>query len=189
MKKGMLINIDHMSQASANATIALAQSQRGGYPLNSGHNGVRGALGSDTSERSFTRQQYQQIGALHGMAGIGSAKLNSTLWLLNYTTVIQAMGPGAVAGFGTDFDGMEFGMPPRLGSAVQYGTQAFPLQMSSDGNKSWDYNKVGVAHYGMLPDFLQDVLSLQGGAALISNMNNGGQYFYDTWYMAENGSQ
>lgn len=68
MKKGMLIDIDHMSQATVNATIAFVQSQRGGYPLMSGHNGVRGVLPGVASERSLTSQQYQQLGALHGMA-------------------------------------------------------------------------------------------------------------------------
>jgi microsomal dipeptidase-like Zn-dependent dipeptidase len=187
MKKGMLIDVDHMSQASVNATIALAEGQRGGYPLNSGHNGQRGALDGVRSERSLTTQQYQQIGLLHGMAGVGSAKLTADKWLSLYSRVIQAMGPGAVAGFGTDINGLEFAMPPRPGSAVQYGTQAFPMQMSRDGNQSWDYNRVGVAHYGMLPDFMQDVASLPGGPDVINNMNNGAQYFYETWRMAEQG--
>jgi microsomal dipeptidase-like Zn-dependent dipeptidase len=187
MRKGMLIDVDHMSEATVNATIALVEGERGAYPLNSGHNGVRGALGGVTKERSLTAAQYQQIGLLHGMAGVGSAQLDAQEWLMLYSNVIQHMGPGAVGGFGTDMDGMEFAMKPRAGSSVQYGTPAFPMQKSSDGNQSWDYNQAGVAHYGMLPDFLQDVASLPGGSAAISNMNGGAQYFYDTWRMSERG--
>jgi hypothetical protein len=185
MKKGMLIDIDHMSQASANAAITLAQARPGGYPLNSGHNGVRGALGGVTTERSFTSQQYGLIGAMHGMAGVGSAQIPADRWLALYNAVIQAMGPGAAAGLGTDMNGMEFAMPPRLGSSVKYGTKAFPLPMSKDGTKTWDYNVLGVAHYGLLPDFLQDVASLQGGTEAIKNLNKGAQYFYETWRMSE----
>jgi hypothetical protein len=118
---------------------------------------------------------------------VGSAQLKADQWVTLYNAVIQAMGPGAVAGFGTDINGLEFAMKPRPGSSVQYGTPAFPLQISSDGNQSWNYNNVGVAHYGLLPDFLQDVASLPGGAEVIKNMNNGAQYFYETWQMAEQG--
>jgi hypothetical protein len=187
----MLIDIDHMSQNSANMTLAAAQrNQPYPYPLNSGHNGIRGASlpgasAGTPSERSLTAAQYGLIGKLHGMAGVGSAKLTADQWLSLNTQILRAMGPGAVAAFGTDINGMEFAMPPRTGSAVQYGTVAFPLPMSKEGNQSWDYNKVGVAHYGMLPDYLQDVQSLPGGSAVVSNMLRGAQYFYETWRLAE----
>jgi IPT/TIG domain len=203
MKNHMLIDVDHMDQFTVNATIALAQAHTPyPYPLMSGHNGVRGAIlpyssgdvvqpGGSTNERALTQEQYQAIGRLHGMAGVGSAKLTADQWLSLYTQVIQSMGPGAVAGFGTDMDGMEFGMPPRPGSNVQYGTDAFPLQMSSDGNRTWNYNynTVGVAHYGMLPDFLADVASMSGGSDVISNMYGGAQYLYETWRIAEGNAQ
>ena len=160
MSKHMLIDIDHMSQLAANGTIDLARQHKPyPYPLFSGHNGVRSVGGK---ERSLTDQQYQAIGQLHGMAGVGSAKLTAPQWLSNYNQVIQAMGPGAVAGFGTDTDGLEFGMPPNTIfpvpstgcpsgyqqiavspplaltaciSTVQY-DQTFP--MSTEGNRTWD---------------------------------------------------
>ena len=208
MKNHMLIDIDHMSQLSANASISLAQQNSGyKYPLFSGHNGVRvfsSGINQGSSERSLTAVQYQEIGQLHGMAGVGSAQLSADKWLANYQQVIQAMGPGAVAGFGTDMDGMEFGMPPRCSalssngqcpnpvSSVQYGTGTLPscpaitlLPISTEGNATWNYNNVGVAHYGMLPDFLQDVASLSGGCAIVGSMNSGAQYFYETWRIAE----
>jgi hypothetical protein len=205
MNKHMLIDIDHMSEASAKMTISLALAhQPYPYPLNSGHNGIRGMGTPPFSERSFTVGNYGSIGKLHGMSGVGSAKMTADQWLAMYTKVIQAMGPGASAGFGTDINGMEFAMPPRCStqlssgqcpnpiSNVQYGTGTFSpcpavtlLPMSTEGNGKWDYNKVGVAHYGMLPDFLQDVASQIGGCAVVGNMNDGAQYFYETWRIAE----
>ncbi len=197
MNKHMLIDIDHMSERAANMAIALAQNrQPRPYPLFSGHNGVRGAplsrqpkpdSGFVTSERSLTARQYKALGDLHGMAGVGSAKLAADQWLELYSLVIKSMGPGAVAGFGTDMNGMEFAMPPRPFSnvAAKYGTKAFPLAMSSEGNKHWNYDSVGVAHYGMLPDFLQDVASLSGGNGVVSNMGSGAQYLWETWRIVE----
>jgi hypothetical protein len=261
MQRGMLIDIDHMSQLSANATLRIAEAvPNGGYPLNSGHNGLRGAFGGVTSERNFTSDTYARIGKLHGMAGVGSANLNAVQWLDMYNRVVTAMtstgATGIAAGFGTDTDGMAPGMPPRSGPlfspspygkclvacinaplppgwpvgkplpgpggsticanqcaktyppgpgrvspcvncgattavdrngipfpAVHY-TSAFPA--SSLGNKTWNYNTDGVAHYGMLADFLQDVASLPGGADTINgNLMHGADYFYETWKRCE----
>jgi hypothetical protein len=131
------------------------------------------------TERAFTVLQYQRIGALHGIAGIGSSGQDAAAWLRLYQQVMAAMGPGAVGGFGTDTNGFGLGMPPRPGSQVT------PATPNRDGAKTWDYNHDGVAHYGMLPEFLQDVGSLPGGAAVVSNAMTGAEYFYQTWHKAE----
>jgi microsomal dipeptidase-like Zn-dependent dipeptidase len=254
MQRGMLIDIDHMSQESVN--MALSQAEKFGYPLNSGHNGLRGlALAGQNSERSFTAQTYRRIYQLHGMVGIGSAKLDAYSWVGMYEQVIGAMETPSILGwratgaFGTDTDGLEFGMPsstpfmemktnpnyvtcynqwilqncpgqdqtaacqnsgqatcakkyptPTLVCTANCAHRLPPVQysnslpMSSLGNKTWDYNVEGVAHYGMLWDFLVAVSSIPSspptlkvsGADLINNnLMNGAQYFYDTWHIAE----
>jgi microsomal dipeptidase-like Zn-dependent dipeptidase len=118
MRLGMLIDIDHMSQAAADATLAIAT--QFGYPMNSGHNGVRGTLSTNHNERALRADQYTTIGTLHGMAGVGSGGLNAQMWLWLYNQVIAAMagngGGSFVGGFGTDTNGFALGMPPRLGS-------------------------------------------------------------------------
>lgn len=248
MRRGMLIDIDHMSQASANGAIDIADHVPGGfYPLNSGHNGLRCASpGQACNERAFTAAQYGKIGKFHGMAGIGSAGEKAFQWTQMYLAVTQAMGSSGVGGFGTDTNGFAMGMPSSTSSGavvnspaynactaavhaanpcgtlataakpacarqvaigdadcktrfpaawkclqncdhplppVQYGS-AFP--MSTLGNRSWDYNAVGVAHYGMLPDFLQAVRSAPGGASMIdNNLMHGADYFFETWKLSE----
>ncbi|HXI88256.1 MAG TPA: membrane dipeptidase, partial [Parvularculaceae bacterium] len=184
MHLGMLIDIDHMSEAAADQALAIAEQYK--YPVNSGHNGVRG-FSRDASERQLTARQYRIIGSLHGMAGVGSAKLNAQQWFDLYQDVVRDMGGGdVVAGFGTDADGMEFMMPPRRGSRVRYGRR---FRISRDGAKSWDYNRVGVAQYGMLWDFLEDVRSLPRGKNMVDNQfMNGAEYFYETWRQAEHRS-
>jgi microsomal dipeptidase-like Zn-dependent dipeptidase len=230
MRHGLLIDVDHMSQAAADETLAIAKEIA--YPINSGHNGLRGALPDNHNERALRADQYTAIGTLHGMAGVGSGGLDASTWLTLYNQVMTAMalGGGSVVGaFGTDTNGVAPGMPPRLGygqkeciadcdctsdlgakakakclktcaagcrkrfpnvvngaaegaSAVQY-SKAFPA--SADGNKTWNYNVVGVAHYGMLPDFLQDVKSLPEGATMVEGFMTGADYFYRTWKIAE----
>lgn len=238
MRHGMLIDIDHMSQAATDSALKLAT--QFGYPVNSGHNGLRGALPNNLNERALRADQYSTIGALHGMAGVGSVGLDAQQWLTLYDKVYQAMGGGSiVAGFGTDMGGLQPGMPPRLGnvrpgpdyakyqacmgpcladcnakcpflptcfvtcngtcntscrtkfphafvsdgSSVQYGS-AFPP--STDETKTWNYNVDGVAHYGMLWDFLQDARTLPGGTDMVDNhFMSGADYFFHTWQIAE----
>jgi microsomal dipeptidase-like Zn-dependent dipeptidase len=312
MKRGMLIDIDHMSQSAQDTAIGIAQKVQGGYPLNSGHSGLRGYLpvlpgtfnqihfvvdtgGDDlrgdssatatlqaadgsvlrtftlkaqnqpswdnktrhtitaplnpaisssaigrfvitltshnsgaegpdnwsigefaailsnngasptvlargsarltgsqpnavipeASERSMDVGRYAKIGALHGMAGIGSADLDAYQWVAMYQKVMAAMGNGAVASFGTDTDGLAKGMPPRPGSAIasQY-NDSFPR--SSLNTKWWNYDSDGVVHFGMLPEFLKDARTAPGGAALIdNNFMFGADYFLQTWKKCE----
>jgi VCBS repeat protein len=196
MRRGMLIDIDHMSQKSANQALDIAEAvPNGGYPLNSGHNGVRCPVSylthcfGSASERSLTSLQYRRIGNLHGMAGVGSANVDAYRWIKLYGEVVQVMGQTAdvghfvPAGFGTDTDGLALGMPPRAGSSVQYDA-SFPK--SRLGTREWDYNTDGVAHYGMLADFLKDARTAPGGAALIDNyLMFGADYFYHTWETCE----
>lgn len=300
MRLGMLIDIDHMSEKSEDQTLQLACYGNNqisdvspftftlgcpfGYPLNSGHSGARGALPGASSERSQRPDQYAVIGFLHGMAGVGSAKLTADQWVQLYNNVIKDMqgdptyakpydprspfsiggaSSGVAAGFGTDFNGLEFAMPPRspiLGPGPQYSEyracvatlnppckctpgprehgcvgcsyafsgdpyifttcdatckQKYPYAMkvivpgpslhygsafpqSTDGppsmpTKSWNYNTDGVAHYGMLWDFLQDVRTLTGSAPtdhlgqrmVDNNFMYGADYFFRTWEIAE----
>ena len=250
MKKGMLIDIDHMSEAGYRTAIAYAQNY--GYPLNSGHNGVRDPNDSGASERSFPADVYAAIGRLHGMAGVGSAKLDAYQWFDHYNKVISAMNNNGtlsiVGAFGTDLNGLEFGMPPRqeyerdtdtnasarnqcstacanpassdcgtnsTGKALLTGCvtscqakcgTTYPVKKvctsfcgiagpnvysaaftpATDSGRTWNYNTEGVAHYGMLPDFVQDVRSLPNGAQMIdNNFMFGADYFFHTWAIAE----
>lgn len=191
MDLGMLIDVDHMSELAANDTIELArQNHPVAYPLMSGHNNLRFSGDPSSSERQLTARQYAQLGLLHGMAGIGSAKADSALWLSTYQATLAAMVPANVpaGAFGTDVDGMEFMMPPRPGSSVNPPGQhppIPPLGPAQDGTRVWDYNHDGVAHYGLLPDYLLDVASLPGGQTVVNRMFDGAQYFYETWYLVE----
>ncbi len=187
MRHGMLIDIDHMSDKSQTTTIQIATQVLGGYPLNSGHSALRETGGN---ERSMTAAHYEDIGKLHGMAGIGSAGVDAYTWAEQYRQAIGAMGNGAIAGFGTDTDGLAMGMPHRAGSSVRY-DDAFPR--STLGTQWWNYNKDGVAHYGMLTDFLKDVRTAPAsgpgalnGADLVDNhLMFGADYFVQTWKKCE----
>jgi len=65
--------------------------------------------------------------------------------------------------------------------------KGFPVHIDEDGKTTvgWDYNRVGVAHYGMLPDFRMDMATAPSGPTVVANMNQGAEYFYETWKICE----
>jgi len=196
-----LIDVDHASERAVDAMLALAERQAPvQYPLMSGHNVVRGGWTTPPmrdllKERYLTATQYRRLASLHGMAGIGGSRSRSDQWLNAYQATLTAMGLAApstlgAGAFGTDADGAEFMMPPspRPGVSIdprQAKPPIPPLPIFMDGNKIFDYNSQGVANYGLLPQFLQDVATLPGGQAVVERMFNGAQYFFDTWFIAE----
>ncbi len=205
MKRGMIVDIDHMSQKAADSTLTIAESF--GYPVVSGHTGIRGQGGAD-AENSRTPRQIQRLGVLHGMLGLGSDGVHSTQWARSYQQVMIDMGymnpdtttgnyqNGAVS-FGTDLNGLVKGPMPGGGNRVAYDA-SFP--MSTSGTKTWNYNTEGVAHYGMLADCVRDVrttpsngfmgpqgvpLGVNGATLVDKHLNRSADYFWHMWELIE----
>jgi microsomal dipeptidase-like Zn-dependent dipeptidase len=184
MKLGMMIDIDHMSQRSADAALGIAEAiPGGGYPLNSGHTGLRApGPGVVNSENTRSEAQLRRIAALHGMFGQGTAGGQADQWLIGYDRLIGIMTtPGAVT-FGTDLNGLVDGPRPRPGSHVVYDT-SFPI--SQLGGGVWDYNRFGVAHYGLMADFVRDMQSLPLGHEVDDHLNSSAEYFFQMWSACE----
>jgi TPR repeat protein len=189
MRRGMLIDVDHMSEHATDGALDLAEAvPGGGYPLMSGHNALRGTVphvGAEASEMNRTRLQLERVARLHGMFGLGNAGIDAHAWIADYGEVAQILPePGAVS-FGTDLDGMVVGSPPSPMARVHYGA-AMPMSCAPAGTPCWDYNTAGVAHYGMLRDFLEDARTAPWGASLVNErLFAGAEYFQQTWARAE----
>ncbi len=130
MRLGMMIDIDHMSQATMNRALYIALTAApGGYPVSSGHANIRStdkSCSGGTTERNLSAGQYKAIGTLHGMAGIGSADTGAYRWAQIYVQTIEAMGGHGAAAFGTDTNGVAKGMPPLLPRALGRPATALP---------------------------------------------------------------
>ncbi len=151
MKKGMLIDIDHMSEKSATAVLNIATTYN--YPVNSGHNGFRKIPGDSkvANENGRTDVQVQQIYNLGGMMGIGHGS-NATNFVNNYRYGSALSGNQPLA-IGTDVNGFfPLPGPPRTWETITYGSI---LKKCTTGNKEWDFNIDGMAHYGLLPDYIE----------------------------------
>lgn len=204
MKRGMIVDIDHMSHHSAEKTLEIGE--QFGYPIVSGHSGIRGYAGAD-AENSRTRKQLERISKLHGMFGLGSDGVSRSAFASQYQTAMNVMGyptadpskavyrNGAIS-FGTDLNGLVKGPIPGGGDRVKYGAFA----KSTTGSKSWDYNTEGVAHYGMMADFVVDLrtaasneytgaegipLGVSGAELVDNHLNRSANYFWQMWVLAE----
>ena len=88
MRLGMLIDIDHSSEKTANRILQIATGL--GYPINGGHNGFRSH--GQPNENARTDAQLEQMRQLGGMMGVGCAKNNAAGFLDNYRYGLGKMG-------------------------------------------------------------------------------------------------
>lgn len=51
------------------------------------------------------------------------------------------------------------------------------------GDRTWDVNVDGVAHYGQVPDWVED-LRLVGGQELVDDLMEGAESYLSTWEAA-----
>jgi microsomal dipeptidase-like Zn-dependent dipeptidase/catechol 2,3-dioxygenase-like lactoylglutathione lyase family enzyme len=123
MKRGMLIDVDHMSKKSMDSALQDGLTPPPGvapypYPMISGHANI---LEGGGTERNPSADEYAKVGALHGMAGIGSQDLSAARWSRLAVDTVSAMGGRTGVAFGTDTDGLAAGMPatvPRVNSGA-----------------------------------------------------------------------
>lgn len=214
MKRGMIIDIDHMSTKAVDQVLSIAE--HFGYPINSGHSGLRGVGPPPHAENMRSASQLQRIAHLHGMFGLGSDGAVAANWLQQYQMAMSNMGPayqpGAI-GFGTDLNGVVKGPRPAGPGRVIYGNGTFPLAKSNvtmPGNvimHEWDYATAGVAHYGMLPEFIWDmhqmpppplptsplmpvaIPAIPGGTMIDNHLFRSADYFLHMWQIAETQSR
>ena len=145
MKKGFMIDIDHMSEKMCNQVLDMALAAD--YPVNSGHNGPRGDAGA---EGGRTLKQYAQLKQLGGMVGLGHGA-NATDFVKTYHIVALIMGNTHMA-IGTDVGG--FSALPQRDTTIHL-TYDNTFAKCKTGNRSWDINTDGVAHYGLWPDYIR----------------------------------
>ncbi len=197
MKLGMVIDIDHMSDRSQNETLTIAEAFQ--YPVNIGHNGVRK---SDGSERHASIDSIKRIAKLGGIFGVGTADsedhiADAQTFISSFEAVWSTMaldGGSPRVAIGTDVNGME--RLPRattgLISSDFYSANYFDdipdnleenFQRCQTGNRVWDYTREGVAHYGLMADFMRDVR--KRSVSVHQRMMDSAEYFAQMWEKVE----
>lgn len=150
MKRGMMIDMDHMSRYMSESVLEMAESVWGGYPLNSGHNSFSELQKEgERGENGRTRDQAARLRALGGIMGVGwenhkgdsfeETYFNKPLLAPEYSSSIihnscagssrtwaqdyllaLEMFRGGQIGFGTDINGVIMGPSPRFGPQAAF---------------------------------------------------------------------
>ncbi|HEX5982964.1 MAG TPA: hypothetical protein VFY69_02035, partial [Solirubrobacterales bacterium] len=174
--RGLMIEVDHMSLKTASRALELAEA-RGYSGVISSHSWMEPRLRSrvyalggfiepiTTSPESFIEEWRQ-------LRGVADPRFRFGI------------------GFGADSNGFH-AQPPARGAgqanAVSYpfksldGTITFDRQVS--GRRTYDVNVDGVAHYGLHPDWMEQ-LRLLAGQPIADDLMSGAEAYLQTWERA-----
>ncbi|MFF9481624.1 discoidin domain-containing protein [Streptomyces sp. NPDC014733] len=176
MKRHMMLELDHMSVKSAGQALDILESES--YP---------GVISSHSwMDLGWTERLYQLGGFTaqymsQSQGFVGEAARTKDLrekYHVGY-------------GYGTDMNGVGGWPAPRGADAPDPVTYPFRsvdggsvLDKQTTGERTWDFNTVGGAHYGMVPDWIQDIRNV-GGEEVVQDLLSGAESYLRTWGNAE----
>jgi hypothetical protein len=93
-------------------------------------------------------------------------------------------------GFGSDINGLGAQGGPRADAAqnpVRYPFRSFDggtvFERQVSGTRTYDINADGVDHYGLYPDWVEDV-RMVGGRQAVDDLANGAEAYLQVWERA-----
>ncbi|GEA90233.1 membrane dipeptidase [Cellulomonas cellasea] len=199
MRRGVLIDVDHMSERTVEDVLSIAEAER--YPLVAGHTGVRS--GGHATERHHSVRTLRRLRALRGLVGVGIGE-----GMDHVAEQVRAQISNGYEGvaIGSDASGLERLPAPRFAGPVPLdatsraargmvvyadspGAPPDALTRCRFGERSWDFSAEGMAHIGLLPDLLEElyVAGLLGDAEL-GGMFYSAEAFAVTWEACRSGA-
>ncbi|NUT40556.1 MAG: Coagulation factor 5/8 type domain-containing protein [Thermoactinospora sp.] len=168
ISRGMMVEIDHMSVKAADQTLDLLESR-----------GYAGVISSHSwTDPTYFRRIYQLGGMITSISHDADDFVDN--WRSSKTLRDELGKTGY--GYGLDANGLHVLPAPRSGSAVTY-----PLPTGQDrastGQRTWDYNVDGVAHVGLVPDWIEDMRAIAGDG-FMQDMAAGAEAYLQTWQAA-----
>ena len=170
--RGMIVNPDHMSQAAVDDTLTLLESRR--------YSGVISPHGW------MDPGNWPRLWKLGGVAFPGHSEAGA------YTKEWQRYRPRSTPyffgwGYGADLGGLSGQPSPSGGGSVAYPFKSYDGRVTFErqrtGERTFDYVREGVAHYGLYAEWFADLRRL-GGDALARDMDNGAEAYLQMWERA-----
>ncbi|MDX6665832.1 MAG: hypothetical protein QOG68_2038 [Solirubrobacteraceae bacterium] len=172
----ILIEADHLSEQTRRDVFAIAEARH--YPLISSHNGTGG------------RWVPSQLRRLHALGGYVSTTPEDADKLAAKIVSYRQYGFAGV-GIGTDTGGLAAfpgPLPADAKDPLRYPYRAFAGRVSLDrersGTRTFDINKDGVAHYGLLPDLFADMQRRPNGRKAMEMLFRSAEAYLQTWERA-----
>ena len=177
VKAHMLIEVDHMSELARDTVLAIAA--RAHYPLISSHNGTGG---------EWTPAELVKLYKLGGFAAVtpdeASVLAAKILRMQNYSDRSRFFGVGV----GTDTGGFASLPGPDPKDTLHYPFKSYDGRVTfareRTGQRTFDLNTDGVAHYGLLPDLLADMQRSPGGRTSMALLFRSAEAYLETWQRA-----
>ncbi|TLS43682.1 hypothetical protein FE633_24165 [Streptomyces montanus] len=185
MKRNMMLEIDHMSVKATGRVLDIFESES--YP---------GVLSSHSwMDLNWTERVYK-LGGFVAQIMSGSGHLGGKPTSEEFSAEAKRTNAlrdkyGVGYGFGTDMNGIAGWPAPRgadTSNPVKYPFRSVDggsvLDKQTTGKRTWDLNTDGASHYGLVPDWIEDI-RLVGGQDVVDDLFRGAESYLDTWGASE----
>ncbi len=174
MKRGMLVDPDHLSAKARDQAMTLIESKD-----------YSGVVSSHSWADDKTYRRVLRAGGVVTPMAKDSAGFVER-WHFNRGVRSKRYRFGI--GYGSDMQGLAAQGDPRNGpNPVRYPFKSFvggvTLKRPRTGERTWDINADGVAHYGLYPDWVED-LRMIAGEPIVRDMARGAEAYLQTWERA-----
>lgn len=184
MDLGMIVELDHMSQESHNAVLDIAEA-RGYSGLITGHSHMHFGT-NDTVHPDKVR--LAQLGGILAPYNWDAYSISGSI--SRYLDVVEQTPYLNGVPFSTDMSGI--GSQPGPRSDVDINPLEYPFETEfgltvdrqQSGNRTFDLNVDGMAHYGMVADHIQDIRE-RASSRIYEAVMNSAEAYLQMWERAE----
>ena len=171
MEKRIIIDPDHLSVRARKSVMTLLEAER-----------YSGAVSSHSWSTADVIPRIYKLGGV-----VTPMKEAAPDWIKTWRTTKAQRDRRFYfgLGYGSDQNGLSSQPEPRDGpDAVQYPFKSFDGKVTfgrqRSGQREFDLTKDGVAHYGLFPDWWEDIRRAGGGAA-VRDMARGAEAYLQAW--------
>jgi microsomal dipeptidase-like Zn-dependent dipeptidase len=177
MRKGMIVETDHMSMKTRRQVLTILEAEH--YP---------GVISSHSWGDPGSQKRLQALGGI-----VGPISSVTPQFVDEWRAARANRDPRFFfgTGFGSDINGLHAQPPPRPNAAqnpVTYPFRSFDggslIYRQRSGTRVYDINTDGVDHYGLYPDWIQDLRTV-AGPQIVDDMANGAEAYLQMWARAE----
>jgi hypothetical protein len=168
----MIVNPDHMSQAGVDGTLDLLEARK--------YSGVISPHGW------MDPGNWPRLWKLGGLAFPGHS--TAADYVKDWRKYRPKQTPYAFGwGYGADLGGLSHQPEKSTDGAIKYPFKSYDGRVTFDkqktGDRTFDYTKEGVSHYGLYADWFNDLERL-GGKQMASDMWKGAEAYIEMWERA-----
>ncbi|MEV7445817.1 discoidin domain-containing protein [Streptomyces sp. NPDC091204] len=176
MKRKMMLEVDHMGVKAAGRAFDILESES--YP---------GVISSHSwMDLDWTERVYR-LGGFVAQYMSGSEAFSAEAKRTDALREKYKVGYG----YGTDMNGVGGWPGPRgadTPNPVRYPFRSTDggsvIDKQTTGVRTWDLNTDGAAHYGLVPDWIEDI-RLTGGQDVVDDLFRGAESYLTTWGSSE----